>query len=403
MRRFGFEINNDMNQLEFLKQEGKSTYILAEIGEYHGLMSVTYSEDGKYEEYIMLNLFSETRESIWFYAEMIFNEVYTEVDSIFGYRMGVSKEVKKIFKNTALYEVIDKYESNQPITLPVFIDLVSDILKESYGLQEEVILFNLPKDEIVKYYKRKYIKEEFYPDEGLIDYLYASKSIFHCRVNNTEELIINDYNSADFPEIILGFKWLKKLELYELLVSEIPEEITILGNLISLSIMLKFLNRIPSSLFRLKNLEVLKIERSSISELNLGLFDLQNLKELYIVDNENLSVIPNEISKLRLLEFLYIYDNKIKSLPKTIAGLENLKVLHLTNNLIEDLPDELTALPNLKVINLSNNRLKKIPEYLFEMESIQEIDLSKNPMLDKDKVYELFIKASKQNEIKLII
>ena len=375
-------------------------YQILETDDYHGVISMIYSPSGKYEELIMLTLFCETREPIWFYAEMSFNDTYTEVDSVFGYRIGSSKEIKKIVDETALFEVSEKLESNQPITLPVFIDLVSDILIEIYGIRGKVILFNIPQNQIEKYYERN---NKLYSDEAFSDYFYASKSVFHCMLNKSEELVIDDYNSAEFPEMILSFSWLKKLELYELLISEIPEKLTNLGNLISLTLKLKFLTKLPSSIFRLKNLEVLKIERTGISELNKNLFDLSNLKELHITDNQDLSVIPDEISKLTSLEFLYIYGNKIKSLPKTIAGLEKLRVLHLANNMIENLPQELTALPNLQVLNLSNNRLKSIPEFLFEMESIKEIVLTKNWMLNQDKAYGLLMKSVRRDSINLVM
>ena len=393
----------DNSEKKNKKRDGKPGYLLIEIGEYYGAISTEYTDNGKYEELIMLSLYNEKKLPILFYADMAFNETYTEVESKFGYREGEQREVKLNIENIAFYEIFDKYESNQPITLPVFIDLVLATLKEKFFIDGKLRYINIPYTEVERYFTGRRQIKYGNCDQKFLDYFYVSKSVFDCRLNKSEELIIDDYNSTEFPEVILGFTWLKKLELYELLISEIPEELTNLKNLKSLSIKLKFLTKLPSSLFRLKNLEVLKLEQTGISELNKSLSDLQNLKELHITDNQELTIIPDEISRLRLLEFLYIYDNQISSLPETIWRLENLKVLHLRNNLIESVPDELTALPKLMVLNLSKNRLREIPENLFEMDCIQEVDLSNNPLLDKDKVYQLLMKSEKRDQIKIYL
>ena len=57
------------------------------------------------------------------------------------------------------------------------------------------------------------MKKNLLSYQRIDDYFYVCKSIFECRVNKSEKLIIDDYNLPDFPEILLTFSWLKELEL----------------------------------------------------------------------------------------------------------------------------------------------------------------------------------------------
>jgi Leucine-rich repeat (LRR) protein len=376
--------------------------VVIQVGNYHGLIFIDYSEDGKYEDRIILNLFSENKDDLCFYAIMNFNNS-KNVESIYGHYSLSSRSVKKMIGHIPFYELADKLETFMPISLSVFMELVRDTLKNNYSIEGKIAHYNISVKLLEQYYAKPDRTEDLYSFESLLDYFYVSKSVFNCMVNKSEELIIDDYNFTEFPEIILSFVWVKKLELYELLISDIPDELTSLIQLTSLSIKLKFLKRLPQSISRLNNLEVLKIERTSISELGDGVFELSSLKELHIINNNELAEIPANLGNLKNLEYLYIYNNRIKSLPQTIAELINLRVLYIADNIIEELPDEITSLPTLKVINISGNKLKKIPLDLFEMNCIEEINLSNNTMIDKGMVYDLIMKSVRRDKIKLVL
>ncbi len=126
----------------------KPGYLLVEFGEYYGAISTEYTDNGKYEELIMLSLYNEKKLPILFCADMTFNETYTEVESKFGYREGVQREFNIIIENTAFYEIFDKYESDQPITLPVFIDLVLETLKGKFFVNGKLRYINIPYREV---------------------------------------------------------------------------------------------------------------------------------------------------------------------------------------------------------------------------------------------------------------
>ena len=376
---------------------------VVQVGDYHGVILIDYTQDRRYESYIDLTLIKDDKQFATFFAKMMYNESYTAAESKFGYFDDSTSRVKQIVRNTPFYEVTETLHSFMPIRPEVFIDLVKEFLKDVYGIKDNFICFQVPDNEIKEYYDQDAYEEELISYQRIDDYFYVCQSIFECRVNKLEKLIIDDYNLPDFPEILLTFIWLKELGLSHLIVSDIPEEFTLLKNLKSLSLRLKFLDKLPSSLQRLTKLERLKLVKTSITEIPDNLFELRNLKELLIVFNKNLKHIPDNISRLINLEYLYLHSNELNYIPKTIFRLDNLKFLHLANNKIEEIPGELTALPSLRILNLKGNRISKIPNDLFEMKSIEEIDLSNNPALNSDEVFDLLMRSERRDKINLII
>ena len=376
---------------------------VVQVGDYHGVILIDYTADKKYETYIDLTLTKDDKHFVTFFAKMNYNESYTAAESKFGYFDDITARVKQTVRNTPFYQAAVMLESFMPIRPEVFIDLVKEHLEEVYDIKDELMIYQVPDKDIKKYYDQDAYEEELISYQSIDDYFYVCKSIFECRVNKSEKLIIDDYNLPDFPEILLTFSWLKELELYELIFSDIPEDFTRLKNLKSLSLKLKFLEKLPSTLQRLSELEKLKLERTSITELPDILFELSKVKELLIINNKGLKQIPENVSRLKNLEYLYLHSNDLSSIPKTIFRLENLKVLHLANNKIEEIPAELTALPGLRILNLKGNRIKKIPEDLFEMEKLEEVDLSNNPSLNPDEIYDLLMRSGRRDKINMII
>lgn len=376
---------------------------VVQVGDYHGVILIDYTPDQKYENYIDLTLIKDDKQLVTFFAKMRYNDSFTAVESRFGYSDDFTARVKQTVRNTPFYQVNEVLDSFMPIRPEVFIDLVKEHLRDIYEIKDKFVCYQVPDKEINKYYSQDADEEELISYQSIDDYFYVCKSIFECRVNKSEKLMIDDYNFPDFPEILLTFTWLKEIELYELIFSDIPEDFTRLKNLKSLSLKLKFLDKLPSTLQRLTELEKLKLERTSITELSDNLFELIKLKELMITNNKGLRRIPENISRLKNLEYLYLHSNDLSSIPKTIFRLENLKVLHLENNKIEEIPAELTALPGLRVLNLKGNRFKKLPDDLFEMKNLIEVDLSNNHSLNPDEAYNLLMRSGRSDKINLVL
>lgn len=385
----------------FLDTYSDPKYVV-QVGDYHGVILIEYTPDKKYESFIDLTLFNDDKFFVTFFAKMKYNESYTVAESKFGYNDEATAKPKHYFRDTPFFEVPEKFSSFMPIRIEMFFDLVNKTLKEVYRINDELEYFIVPDKEIEKYYAQYKDEGDLISYDSINDYFYVCKSVFHCFKTKLHRLIIDDFNFQEFPQFILSCTWIRKLELYELLISEIPEELTSLSNLKFLSLNLKFLTKLPSSLHRLTNLEGLKLERTSLADLPDNLFELLSLKELQIIKNEGIRNLPDKISQLKNLEYLYVYSNAIEELQKSLFRIEKLKVLHLADNKIVEVPPEITAMPNLKVLNMSGNRLKDVPDDIFEMKSLEEINLSDNPMLNKDNIYDLLMKSGRSDKINLI-
>lgn len=387
---------------KILKDYSEPKYVV-KVGKLHGIILIDYAENKKYEKNIDLTLFKDEEFFVTFYAKMSFNNNYTAVESKFGYFDESNSKVRKQVRNTPLYETADKLNSFMPIRIELFIDLVKDTLIDKYMIGDEFGYYQVSEKEIKKYYEQNKSEEKLIGYNSYNKYFYVCDSIFKCISKKDKRLIIDDYNFHEFPEIIFNCGWVEELELYELLISEIPESLTKLKNLKVLTLRLKFLTRLPASINRLKDLEILKVENTSLDEIPDNLFELNNLKELHITNNNNLEKLSDQIMKLKKLEWLFLYRNKLNDLPKTIFGLENLEVLDCSYNKIAEVPAEISALKKLKKLKLKGNKIKRIPKDLFEMNSLDEVDLSKNNYLEKDEVFDLLIRSGRSDEINLIL
>lgn len=384
-----------------MKQDKANPKVIIRYGDYNGFLFIEYTPDGKYEQSITLDLVNDKKNSISFYTIMLFDDEYTGVESTYGYSESRDKEYSKMIDGIPFYEQTDKYFTHRPITVSVFIELVREALVNNFNLQEKLVHINITQKDRDVYYSQKNLNDNCTFFESLQKYFYGSKSIFNCWANKANELVLDDYDYFEFPLNVLNFSWLEKLELYELLISDIPQEISRLKNLTSLSLKLSFLKELPGAICTLPKLEVLKLERTSMEFFPEHLTSLKNLKELHLNNNELIYELPKTVYELEQLEYLYIYNSNFKKLSSSICKLENLSTLYLADNKIEELPKEITCLPKLRVLMLNNNKLKSIPSDLFEMKSIEKIDLSGNNYLNKELVYDMLIKAGRMNEIEL--
>jgi len=131
----------------------------------------------------------------------------------------------------------------------------------------------------------------------------------------------------------------KKLDLYGLRLTNVPEEVWELTNLTELKFYYNQLKSLPSE---------------------IGF--LTNLSKLYISTNQ-LVRLPPEIGFLTNLTELYLPNNQLRSLPEEIGFLTNLTELDLYNNQLRSLPEEIRLLTNLTYLNIWNNPELVYPPY----------------------------------------
>lgn len=333
----------------------KPKYVI-QIGEFHGVLCLYYTSYQKHYSSFNLTLFRGHKQELSFFAETNYDQTHEIIESSFGYRDETVPKPIEFIHDTPFYEVSNKFSSYMPIKLDTFIELVKKTLSKVFNVTDEFIYYQITNEHLKEYYNKHDNELQKYINMFLDEYFYVSKSIFNCIAKKSEELIIDDCYFHEIPPILLTCTWVKKLEFANTLISVIPEEMTKLHNLESLSFRLKLLKELPRSIDKLQNLEVLKI-------------------------------IETEINKL----------------PENLFRLKNLKELHLANNKLEALPTEITALPKLKILNVQGNQLKKIPENLFKMESIEEINLSNNPLLNPNEINDFLLKSGRSDKINLTL
>ena len=112
------------------------------------------------------------------------------------------------------------------------------------------------------------------------------------KIKSLEELYMGFCNLSFMPEIISELSQIKSLSLRGNLFSEIPAAITRMKSLIYLDMGDNQITIINPEICQLKQLEVLDLSKNIINKIPDAISDLIYLKELYIHDNKITEVSP---------------------------------------------------------------------------------------------------------------
>ena len=162
---------------------------------------------------------------------------------------------------------------------------------------------------------------------------------------------------TSFPEQILKFKSLQKLNLADNKLETIPESISELRNHKKLDLSINKLNSIPESIGRLTFLKNIVLEENQLESIPESIGNLNNLKNLNLSENK-LENLPTNIGKLISLKKLNLNDNQLNHIPESIGELNDIESLILGNNNLSELPWTIWKLKNLKFLHLDNNSWK---------------------------------------------
>ncbi|WP_052597083.1 leucine-rich repeat domain-containing protein [Aureispira sp. CCB-QB1] len=184
-------------------------------------------------------------------------------------------------------------------------------------------------------------------------------------------LILNACNLTKIPSIVLTFKGLRRLELLQNYIEELPEH---------------FFERLPS-------LTTLLLKNNQLKTLPKGLNYLQKLQLLDLSDNE-LEALPNEIGALTHLRTLNVKNNRLKELPISLVNCQQLENLYLRGNKFNHIPKIILHF-NLKQVSgiKGFDRAKTSTEFLKFLQALHKSSLS---MVDKEKQFHLFTDHKKE-------
>ncbi len=124
----------------------------------------------------------------------------------------------------------------------------------------------------------------------------------------------------------------------------------------------------PDSVF------ILELKGKKLTEIPEGVYKLPNLLVLDLGRNK-IKVLPESISRLQSLEELDLSNNKLTKLPAAIGKLKNLKKLSLNRNVIEELPISIGELSSLEYLELWDNELGTLPDEIKDLENLKVLEL----------------------------
>ncbi len=113
---------------------------------------------------------------------------------------------------------------------------------------------------------------------------------------------------------------------------------------------------------RYTQLKKLELWENGLTEIPAELFELTSLEELRIIDP--IRHLPEEFVQLKQLKKLCI-EGEIVEIPDAFKAMEQLQSLELDLNNLEEIPAFLAELPQLKLLSLSYNTALRIPPGLI--------------------------------------
>jgi LysM repeat protein len=170
-----------------------------------------------------------------------------------------------------------------------------------------------------------------------------------------------------------------KLDLREMIFTELPESIGQLTDLQFLDLEANGLATLPESIGRLTNLQFLNLDANQLTTLPESIGHLTNLQTLNLFLNQ-LTTLPESIGQLGRLQNLVLGQNQLTTLPESIGQLTNLQALRLEGNQLTTLPESIGQLTNLQALNLQKNQLTTLPESIGQLSNLQTLDLRTNQL-----------------------
>jgi internalin A len=172
--------------------------------------------------------------------------------------------------------------------------------------------------------------------------------------------------------------YLELVGLWELSLEELPPEIGLLTEIISLDLSYNKLSKLPPEIGQL-NIQELLLFKNRIDELPREIGELSSLIRFDIGENK-LTDLPSEVGKLKNLTTLHLFDNRLQILPITIGELSKLKRLTLYKNSLSSLPSEIGRLFSLQELDISSNDISLLPPEIGKLQRLEELVLSQNQL-----------------------
>lgn len=185
------------------------------------------------------------------------------------------------------------------------------------------------------------------------------------KIEEVKELSLSGCTGVALPEdteVWSRFKSLKKLDLNNSSLTELPDEMDVLAP--SLEILFLSENKfdaIPDVIGKLSHLRVLSLRGNQLSELSSSNLPASSLVWLILTNNQ-IKRISADIGQLKGLQKLMLSHNEITTVPSELGDCKMLELVRLANNNINSMPTEILSLPKLAWMSLSGNPMSHSPK-----------------------------------------
>lgn len=196
---------------------------------------------------------------------------------------------------------------------------------------------------------------------------YMSNTYSFNNDGELSHLSLVGHDVLDLNQIFL-FPSLKYLILRDCQISNIPETIYNLQEVIRIDFADNLIRVLPDSFCQLRNLRELRLTNNKIHQLPNDFGNLYNLI-WFFADNNYLNSLPESLSKLSQLDILNLANNKIEKLPNKFGNLNSLVELYLDRNRLKLLPRSMLSMRNIDVLFLTDNKLRVDVDELARMDA----------------------------------
>lgn len=213
--------------------------------------------------------------------------------------------------------------------------------------------------------------------QRVCDYSLAAKTLLLSLKGDEKEKAkqIRTWLEGNLPAL----KGIEMLDLYNLALTQLPDEIAHFPCLKQLYLNDNWLTALPEALGALKQLDTLSVDNNCLTCVPQALCEMPRLRELSLNDNR-MSKIPPLVYTLSKLKLLHWNNNGLTELSPSISMMSGLVRLYLSNNALADLPSQIGDLPNLSMLYLDKNRLTYLSGDIARLSDLVWIVLDDNPI-----------------------
>lgn len=234
-------------------------------------------------------------------------------------------------------------------------------------------------------------------------------------VGKSRKLNLEGLHLLHVPPYVFGLGYLEELSVGKNSITDLPSEIALLRELVSLNVENNLLHKLPlelclcplEELFLLSNSWeepprevrdqgckiILKYLQAQYHAGKVGVLDIREcflqcmppeiLKlagpELHSIDmSDNLvDTLPN-LADLCYTKELKIGQNKLQALPDSVRFLTDLTSLYVPNNFLQVVPLTFIFLTNLLTLNLDGNRFPAVPSIVCRLSALTQLSMCNN-------------------------